>query len=342
MTEAEQARPASRRVRMEEVARVAGVSLATVSRALRHPETVSEALRDRVVEAAARLGYVPSPVAGSLAGARSTPLVGVIVPSLTNSFFARTLERMAATLESADLQMMVGHHDYDLAREERIVTAFAGWTPSALVLTGVSHTRGTIRALSDVTCPVIEMWDLDGQPMDSLVGFSNRAAGRAAGRHFAEKGYGEVAYVGAILDADPRARARADGFAEAVQERIGTPARIVTVDGREIGHGGAGLAEVLERWPDTRAIAFSGDVLAVGALFEAQRRGIRVPEDLALFGYGDLNIAAHTNPGLSTIHPPGDEIGQAVADHILARLEDTGSGSRTVALDFSVIDRGSG
>ena len=237
---------------------------------------------------------------------------------------------------------MVGHHDYDLAREERIIAAFSGWSPSALVVTGVAHTRGTVGLLSTANCPVIEMWELTGRPIDTLVGFSNEEAGRMAARHFAEAGQRHVAFVGAILDKDPRARARADGFSDEFARRTGQPPEIVAVEGRDLGFGGIALSRALERRPRIEAIAFSGDMLAVGAMFEAERRGISIPGDLALLGYGDLDIAAHTNPGLSTIRPPRDAIGEAVARHLLDRFDDPGRGGEVIELAISTVVRGSG
>lgn len=310
---------AGRRVRMEEVARVAGVSLATVSRALKAPETVSKKRLALVREAAERLGYAPNRIAGSLAGT-SSPLIGVIVPSLTNAFFAATLDRMSAILEEAGYQMMIGQHDYDIEREERIVTAFASWNPAALVVTGRDHTRGTVAMLTAANCPVVEMWDRDERPIDSAIGFSNRRAGQLAGRYFAERGFESVAFVGAILASDPRAAARAEGFAERFAEGGKQTPLIVTAAGRDIAAGGIALRQVLQQQPDTRAIAFSGDMLAVGAMFEAARLGLRVPEDIAIMGYGDLDIAACTNPPLTTIRPPHEKIGKAVAEHLLDRI----------------------
>ncbi len=341
MSDTGRTRTKSGRVRMEEVARVAGVSLATVSRALRDPGLVSEPLRKRVRAAAERLNYAPNPVAGSLSGAK-TPLIGVIVPSLTNSFFAGTLARMTSILEQQGFQLMIGHHEYDLDREERIISAFTGWNPSALVVTGVDHSRGAINALSSATCPVIEMWDTDGRALDAMVGFSNVYAGRAGAEYFANAGYKAVAFVGATLATDPRADARAQSFVKEFKKLTGANALIVAVNGRETGDGGHGLRLVLEQMPDVQAIAFSGDMLAVGAMFEAQRQGIRIPDDLALLGYGDLEIAAHTNPSLSTIRPPRDEIGEAVAQHILERLKSPDAKGAVIDLGISMVKRGSG
>ena len=338
MTRTNQTDNGPRRVRMEEVARVAGVSPATVSRALKSPETVSEKLRLRVQEAATRLGYAPNRIAGSLAGAR-TPLIGVVVPSLTNSFFAATLDRMSALLDAKGYQLMIGQHDYDSDREERIVTAFSSWNPSALVVTGRDHTRGTVSILSATACPVIEMWDHDERPIDSGIGFSNRAAGRLAGQHFASQGFEHVAYVGALLEQDTRARARAEGFAAEFLAATGRQAQILDVSSRDLGEGCKALARVLATQPETRAIAFSGDMLAAGAMFAAERAGLRIPQDLAILGYGDLDIAAHMNPALSTIRPPRNEIGEDVADHILARLADPSAPKQNLDLGVELIRR---
>ena len=324
---------------MEEVAKVAGVSLATVSRALRAPNSVSAKLRTRVEEAATRLGYAPNRIAGSLAGER-TPLIGVIVPSLTNSFFAATLERMTALFEAEGYQLMIGQHDYDSAREERVVTAFASWNPAAMVVTGRDHSRGTVGILSAAACPVVEMWEYDARPLDSGIGFSNRQAGKVAAQYFAEQEYAETAFVGAILEKDERARARAQGFQESFRRLTGVEPPVVTVESRELGDGGNALKQVLAQQPNTRAIAFSGDMLAVGAMFEAERMGIKVPQDLAILGYGDLDVAQHTNPPLSTIRPPRDEIGETVAEHILGRLADPEHASVNLDLGVELISRG--
>ncbi len=305
---------------MEEVAKVAGVSVATVSRALRTPDAVSQKLRARIEEVAQRLGYAPNRIAGSLAGAR-TPLIGVIVPSLTNSFFASTLEQMTTLFEARGYQLMIGQHGYDTEREERIVAAFASWNPSALVVTGRTHARGTLNTLSSAACPVVEMWDYGERPLDSGIGFSNHGAGELAARFFAERGLTRAAFVGAILDKDDRARARAEGFSDTFQRLTGTEPLIVTVNSRELGEGGAALKRVLAQQPDTTAIAFSGDMLAVGAMFEADRTGLSIPDDLKILGYGDLDIARHTNPRLTTIRPPHNEIGEAVVRHVLERLD---------------------
>lgn len=323
---------------MEDVARIAGVSLATVSRALRAPESVSSSLREKVQAAAQRLGYAPNPIAGSLAGARA-PLIGVIVPSLTNSFFAATLERMTTLLEPEGYQLMIGQHDYDIDREETIVTAFSSWNPAALVITGRDHTRGTLGILSASPRPIIEMWDYGERPVDIGIGFSNVTAGQIAARHFADIGHQTTAFIGAILDKDGRARARADGFQQKFQHLTGMQPLVISAASRDLGEGGVALKQVLDAQPGTQAIAFSGDMLALGAMFEANRMGLNIPRDLSILGYGDLDFGPYTNPPLSTIRPPRHEIANTVVEQILNRFKEPDAPGVNIDLGVELIRR---
>ncbi|MEP3329161.1 LacI family DNA-binding transcriptional regulator [Sedimentitalea sp.] len=331
-------KPAPQRVRMEDVARIAGVSPATVSRALRAPASVSDALRERVNSAAQRLGYAPNRIAGSLAGARA-PLIGVIVPSLTNSFFAATLERMTTLLEPEGYQLMIGQHDYDVDREEAIVTAFSSWNPAALVITGREHTRGTLGILSKATSPVVEMWDYGERPIDIGIGFSNATAGHIAAQHFVDTGRRSAAFIGAILDKDGRARARADGFQDRFQQLTGISPNVLSADSRDLGEGGNALRQVLAEQPEIQAIAFSGDMLALGAMFEASRMGLAIPDDLKILGYGDLDIGPFTNPPLSTIRPPRHEIADEVVEQILHRFAEPDADGINIDLGVQLIRR---
>jgi len=326
------------RARMSDVARLAGVSVATVSRAMARPEQVSPGMRAKVEDAAARLGFQRSLIAGSLATARA-PIVGVIVPSLLNSFFTGTLHAMADRLGAAGYQLMIGHHEYDLEQEARLIDVFLGWSPSGLVTTGVHHTRPAIARLAQARCPIVEMWDLDARPLDTVIGFDNRAAGVAAGRHLIERGHDRILQAIAAYRRDPRATARAEGLAAAARDAGLDPPPILETADRTVAAGVAALREVLECTEPPDAVAFSGDVLAQGALYEADRLGIRVPEDLAVMGYGDLDFAAYTSPPLTTVRPPRDAIGRVVAEHLLGRFEHTASSGVSVDLGFELVAR---
>lgn len=326
---------------MSDVAQLAGVSSSTVSRTLRNPEVVSPALRARVESAITSLQYVPNSMAGGLAAAR-TRTVGVIVPSLVNSFFSATLEAMAEGLNADGYQILLGNSGYAPDLEEGLINSFLSWSPAAIVLTGQVHTRGARQRLLNAGVPIVEMWELGDNPLDTLVGFSHRAVGRAAGRHLIDSGRRCVAFVGAALEHDRRATQRAAGFSEALQES-GLPAPVVVaMDQRASVEGGGQLvAQILARHPQVDGVFFSNDVLMLGGLFECQRQAVRIPDALGLIGFGDLDFTACSQPTLSSIRPPRREIGTAVAAHLLQRFRDPAAAAATIDVGFELIARGS-
>jgi LacI family gluconate utilization system Gnt-I transcriptional repressor len=326
---------------MSDVAALAGVSTSTVSRALRNPDAVSPVLRARVESAITSLQYVPNSMAGGLAASR-TRTVGVIVPSLVNSFFSATIEAMAEGLNADGYQILLGNSGYAAEREEALVNSFLSWSPAAIVLTGQAHSRGTLQRLINAGLPVVEMWELGENPLDTLVGFSHRAVGRAAARHLIDRGRRTLAFAAAALGHDRRAAQRGAGFAEALQES-GLPAPVVvTLDERASVQGGGQLvAQLLARHPEVDGVFFSNDVLMLGGLFECQRQAVRVPDALALIGFGDLDFTACSQPTLTTIRPPRREIGATVAAHLLQRFRDHDAAAATIDVGFELVARGS-
>ena len=327
------------RVQMADVAALAGVSTATVSRVFRNPEAVSSVLRIRVNDAVSALAYVPNRMAGGLAAAH-TRTIGVIVPSLVNSFFAATIEAMTERLEVHGYQIMLGNSGYSVEREAALVDSFLSWSPSAMVLTGQFHSRSTRKRLISADLPIVEMWELGDNPLDSLVGFSHRAAGQAAARHLHARGCRKVAFIGAALDSDRRANQRRAGFVETVEASGGKLAGEHNMKERaSVGEGGRAMDALLKLSPSIDGVFFSNDAAMLGALFECQRRGLHVPQEIALIGFGDLDFAAHCVPKLTTIRPPRAEIGRAVAEHLLRRFADSACGSETLDLGCQLIVR---
>ena len=180
---------------MEDVARAAGVSMVTVSRALNVPEKVAPATLAAVRAAIERLRYVPNLTAGSLASNRSR-IVAAIVPTIANSIFSDTIDGVAQALAPHRYQLLLGQTQYRPLAEAELVDAFLGRRVDGLILTGVKHARGVRTRLQQAAIPVVETWDLTSRPIDMVVGFSNRAAGQAAARYLAEKGYGSLGFIG--------------------------------------------------------------------------------------------------------------------------------------------------
>ncbi len=330
--------PAAGRVKMAEVAQAAGVSPASVSRALKDPESVSPDILARVHAAADRLGYSRNRIASSMAGAR-TPIIAIIVPTLTNAFFSRTIQSISGKIAPLGHQLMIGVHEYDQAQEESLIQSFLDWNPMALIVTGLHHSRGSTALLARAPCPVIEMWDYDKRPIDSVIGCSMDVAGRMVARHLIQKGRRNLIFAGHMLDRDPRAAARAAAFLGEVERYPEVTAEVLSLEGRN-ADAGYKMSEVIRRdHPDADGVAFSGDLIAIGALAGFSAMGVRVPEDIAVIGYGDLDPSGFSQPPLTTLRPPHHEMGAEVARHLLARLENPDHPSEMIDLGFRLIER---
>jgi len=331
-----QRRRAGRQPRIEEVAALAGIATITVSRALRRPEKVAPETRARIMAAVEQLGYIPNLAASSLASRRSG-IVAVIVPTIANSVFADTVQGLSDVVTSRGLQLLLGQSAYSEEAERALLAAVVGRQPDGIVLTGVAHAAPTRALLERAGVPVVETWDLTETPVDLLVGFSNEAAGAAMGRYLAGKGRRRPAFVSG---GDHRATARRQGFAAALAA-AGLPApTVVTLDGPPAyGAGRRGLDAVLARAPETDAVFFATDVLAVGALLECRRLGLAVPERVAIAGLGDLEIAAELQPTLTTLRIPSYEIGRRAGELLLARIDGTTLAETRIELGFEIIER---
>jgi len=329
---------ADARGRMEDVARLAGVSIITVSRVINQPDKVAPATRARVEAAIARIGYVPNLTAGSLASAKSR-IIGAIVPTIDNSIFAETIRGLSQTLGPRGYQLLLGQTGYDSGAEDELVAAFLGRRVDGLVLTGVQHSALTRKRLVGAGIPVVETWDLSPSPIDMVAGFSNYAAGRELARHLLARNYRRL---GAAGGADERTTARLAGFQDAVNEVQGaTMTRLLLPAGTSFEGGRDALGQLLARNAHLDAIFFSNDVLAVGALMECRRRNLRVPEDLAIAGFADLDVAAVCEPPLTTVHVGSRQIGTEAARLLLTRLEGGDVEEPVRDLGFTVVARGS-
>jgi LacI family gluconate utilization system Gnt-I transcriptional repressor len=309
-----------KRATMSDVASRAQVSPSTVSLYLRKPGLVSLAAGQSIQRAIDELNYVPNRVAGGLAAA-SSRAVSVIVPSIRNAFFAETVSALQAELGKEKVQVLLGHSEYSVREEENLVRAALSWSPAAIVLTGLHHSVTTRKLLKASQTPVIEIWELGEKPIDMAVGFFHRQIGETVASHLLARGRRRIAFLGARLQEDRRAAERADGFAETMRaDRRGDAFLFTHPAPASVEVGASLLAQAIAAVPDLDAVACSNDYLALGALFECQRRGIAIPEQLALVGFGDMNFSSCCNPPLTTIRPSGDIIGTETARLILEHI----------------------
>lgn len=302
------------------VARQAGVSVITASRALRGSDSVAEATVRRVEDAAADLGYLRNELAGALRGGPSHQ-VGVILPSLANIVFADVLKGLEDRLEEAGFHPLLGVSNYDAAREERLLRELLAWRPAAIVIAPCAMTDRSRSLLAGAGMPVIQIMDVDPSPIDMAVGMSHRSAGEAMARHLVARGYRRPAYLGHAIQGDPRATARLQGFRSALAE-AGLPlVACLTLNGASsVPLGRAGLAQMLENHPRPDVVYHSNDDMAVGAAFECTARGLVVPDDIALAGFNGLEIGQALPVPLTTHESHRVLIGQQAAERLLDRI----------------------
>ncbi|MBX8610884.1 LacI family DNA-binding transcriptional regulator [Pseudomonas cichorii] len=321
-----------------DVAKVAGVSPITVSRALHRPEVVSKEAREKVLEAVRKTGYVSNMLAGGLASNKSR-LVAIFLPTIANSIFADTVQALMDRLTEAGYQTLLGLTGYSAEQEEKLLEAVLGRRPDGIVLTGTLHTESSRLRLAQSGIPVVEAWDLSENPLDMLVGFSHEGVGQATARHLLAKGYKRFSVV---TISDPRGLRRCNsliaelnrhGIKQVPMQVLTPPATLET--GRE------GLRQLLKSAESADVVVCSSDTVAQGVLAEAASRGLRVPEDLAVMGFGDLSSAAQVYPALSTVSVDGKRIGDQIAQALLDRFKYPAGSADPVRVDtgFTLIDR---
>ncbi len=332
----------TRRVRMQDVARLSGVSLSTVSRAINTPEQVSGELRRRIDDAMRTLTYVPNRMAGSLA-AKKSRAIGLIIPTMRNSAFATIVEELTDIFDSHGYQTFISHTDYSLEKELKATASLLSWSAAAMILTGRHHSRQTVNMLLTAEVPVVEMWDVSDQAIDTAIGISHDDVGRYVASYFVKSGAKRLGLVSAAIGQDIRATQRANGFLRSAEQLLGVPPVHVTFEERgRAKNGGVGLGRILDEAPDTDAIFYTNDTLAIGGLFECQRRCVKVPDDLRICGFGDSILSEASNPLLSTVRPPHEQIAHLTAQHVLDRLNGVKSEGEIIRLDFQHIIRETG
>jgi LacI family gluconate utilization system Gnt-I transcriptional repressor len=298
---------------------VAGVSPITVSRALSYPEKVREETRQRILAAVAETGYVVNRFASSLRSGRSA-IVTVFVSNLVNPHFATSIQGIVEAFEGSGYHLMFAQIGYSEMVEVDVVSTALPFRPAGVIFTGVIRADVTREAVSRLAIPIIEMWGHRDDPIDMLVGFSNAEGGRLMGRHFGERGFKRIAYCG---HATERGAERIDGFRQGLAEQGADLALVHPMEGtRRITDGIEALDQILDRMPDCDAIFFGTDLLATGAMLRADERGIAVPQQLALAGFGGLDFTAHVKPTLTTLNIEGYEMGLKAGRMMLDRLND--------------------
>jgi LacI family gluconate utilization system Gnt-I transcriptional repressor len=305
-----------RALTLRDVSEASGVSEMTVSRVLRSRGDVSDSTRERVLEAARRLGYVPNKIAGALASQRVN-LVAVIIPSLSNMVFPEVMTGISETLEDTGLQPVVGVTNYSPEREESVLYEMLSWRPSGVIIAGLEHTDAAQAMMRQAGIPIVEIMDIDGSPIDSAVGISHRRAGRQMAEAIIAAGYRNIAFLGTMMAHDHRAKKRLEGFEEALAK-----AGLSLVD-REYYSGGSALLKgremtesVLQRNPQVDFLYYSNDMIGAGGLLYCLDKGIDVPGRIGLAGFNGVELLDGLPRKLATMDACRLQIGRVAAEII--------------------------
>jgi LacI family gluconate utilization system Gnt-I transcriptional repressor len=318
-------------ITLHDVARAAGVATITASRALSNPQLVSKTTLERVQRAVDATGYIPNLLAGGLKSKRSMT-IGALVPFVAVPQFLPTVQALTAELELAGYQLILGQTGYDHRREAALIETMLGRRVDGVVVAGLLKPATTQR-LRRLGLPVVETWDLSDKPCDMLVGFSHVAVGKAVADYFLGKGWRDVAIASGD---DARAMRRREGFVAAIGCDV--PTAYVKAPS-SLALGRTALVELIERGTPLRAVFCSSDGLAQGVLTEARARGLRVPEDLAVVGFGGADFAAFLEPSLSTVQIDGSAIGRLAARQVLARCRGETVDTPVIDLGFTIVER---
>ncbi len=314
--------------KMADIAKAVGVSPMTVSRAFRQDTSVGEETRKKILQIAEEMGYVFDSTASNLRSQR-TGFVAVTIPSLNNSNFADTVRGLNEVLQAAGLQVLLGYTNYDVDEEERLIEQLLRRRPEAMVVTGGRHTDRARRLLEGTGIPVVETWDLPVSPVGYTIGFSNADAMGRMVEHLQSAGARRLAFIGGDDKGDTRGADRRRGFV-ATAERLQLEYQLISLGQPPVSmrEGVMAMTEILDARQPVDAVACVSDLAAFGALTECQRRGVSVPDEIMIAGFGAYDIADVALPGLTTMDAHSLAIGGRTGE-LLVELLRGGTGNAT-------------
>ena len=318
---------------LRDVSEASGVSEMTVSRVLRNRGDVSALTRARVLETAKRLGYVPNKIAGALASSRVN-LVAVIIPSVSNLVFPEVINGISMVLEDTELQPVLGITHYQPEQEEKVLYVMLSWRPSGVIIAGLERSDAARAMLRNAGIPVVEIMDVDGDPVDAVVGISHRRAGRIMGQAIIDAGYRRIGFLGTKMPLDYRARKRLDGLREVLAEAGMELADQEFYEGNSgFGKGREMTQALLERSPDLDFLYYSNDLIGAGGMLYCLEKGISIPGQIGMAGFNGIELLDGLPRKLATMDSCRKEIGEAAARVIARRVEaQTSAGGERIVL----------
>ncbi|MFY0614151.1 MAG: LacI family DNA-binding transcriptional regulator [Hyphomicrobiaceae bacterium] len=312
---------------INDVANRAGVSTATVSRALNEPHKVKPATLESVRNAVDLLGYTPHFGGRALASNKSNT-IGALIPTMENAIFARGLQALQETLAAAGVTLLIATSGYDPEREMQQIQALLGRGVDGLMLIGLSRPESTYALIERYDVPVVIAWSYKADSDHLCVGFDNRAAAAELANLVLDYGHKQVAMIAGLSRGNDRATDRVKGVRQALRRHDLKLAPDYLVEAAyTLDDAAQAMATLMALKDRPTAIICGNDVLAAGAIMYAKRAGIAIPMDVSIVGFDDIDLASVTAPPLTTVHVPHRRMGQTAAELLLA----IGAGAQDVA-----------
>ncbi|MFK8081053.1 MAG: LacI family DNA-binding transcriptional regulator [Granulosicoccus sp.] len=313
----------NRGVSLAEIASEAGVSRMTASRVLRGADGYSDSTRDKVLAVAHRLGYVPNRIAASLGSEASNSLVAIALPTLARELYGQILEGLESKLAALGYQPIIGVVGYDDDAEFQWLNSALAWRPCGLIVTGRQRCSANKTLLASVSVPVLELWNLGNGAVDQpagsnlMVGIDHHAVGYQMGQHLAGRYRGKAGYVGVRQGDTTLGQDRLLGF----EKGYGSRAEAVLLNDKSSFYAGYyGAEQLLSAHPSTRVLYFLDDNMAVGALMFCQAKGIKIPGDVAIAGFGGLDVGSVLPARLTTTQIRRLKVGKQAAENLIKRV----------------------
>lgn len=332
-------RTSGKKVTLVDVAAAAGVSAITVSRVINQPDKVSESLRQQVQKAVDSLGYIPNQYASSLASAKSK-VIGVAIPSLSNIVFTDVLRGIYDVMGTAGYKVLLVDTHYSPLEEEKMIRTLLSQAPEGMIITGGDQTRACQNILQKSRIPIVQIMEMLQQPLDMNVGLSHYQAGYDVVKHLLDKGCARIGFIGARMD--PRVQQRMQGYKAALEDagKYWKNFIVTTPEPSSIAVGGELFKSLMAATKGViDAVFCANDDLALGALFESQRMNIRVPSDMAICGFNDIEAAQFVNPSLTSVSVGRYEMGVKAAEMLVDTLNGKQAVKKIVDMGYQIKQR---
>ncbi|MDH2998319.1 transcriptional regulator [Pasteurellaceae bacterium LFhippo2] len=322
-----------KRPTLQDIATHLGITKMTISRYLRNPDSVAAETRERIAQAIEQFGYIPNRAPDILSNSKSRA-IGVLVPSLTNQVFADVIKGIELITDKAGYQPMLAHYGYSRSKEEQRIESLLSYNVDGLILSENHHTKRTLKMLEVANIPVIEIMDSSEIGIQQAVGFDNISAAQSMVETMINRGHKNIVYFSARMD--KRTKLKMQGYELAMKKYGLTPHSLVTEEPSSFTLGAQQLRQALEQYPDINGIFCTNDDLAIGALFECQRLGIKIPKQIAIAGFHGHDVGQSLTPQLATVITPRLEIGKVAAQELLDRINGVPQRSSIINLGYQI------